>query len=325
MTYYLKKLGHQELGSVTPSKPIPSRGRYIYISKNENVLSFFPYLSKTVKNDSFLLPIVPLYLSRPAKIYCNYIYHNDAYHDGTRNEYRIYLNNALEDNLYLFSSNDIVILKKEEIPVEEGIQSVFFLDLVKANDPLYNKYCDIITQSNIRGEHAIHEEQLSETDKKINSFLKNGNLSPVIDNTVAKKAQESSNNLEDLFNAISFRDFVMTGYGGVCAITGNVIKYGAFNNLETAHIRPKSHGGSYIPNNGIPLSRDIHWAFDKGFFTLSDEFTIMVHEKVENEYLTSLNGVKIKTPENDFFKPDKSNIKYHRENVYGLFLSSGRL
>lgn len=59
MKYYLKRLGHQELGSVKNGKA--QRGRYIYISKDENVLDMFPPLSKTVTNDSSIIPIIPLY------------------------------------------------------------------------------------------------------------------------------------------------------------------------------------------------------------------------------------------------------------------------
>ena len=50
MKYYLKRLGHQELGSVKNGKA--QRGRYIYISKDKNVLDIFPPLCKTVTNDS---------------------------------------------------------------------------------------------------------------------------------------------------------------------------------------------------------------------------------------------------------------------------------
>ena len=102
MKYYLKRLGHQELGSVKNGKA--QRGRYIYISKDKNVLDIFPPLSKTVTNDSSIIPIIPLYQKVAKKIYCNYIYHNDKYNvsGGTRNEYRIYCNGALEGKQLLF-------------------------------------------------------------------------------------------------------------------------------------------------------------------------------------------------------------------------------
>lgn len=49
MKYYLKRLGHQELGSVKNGKA--QRGRYIYISKDKNVFRYFSAsFSKTVTN-----------------------------------------------------------------------------------------------------------------------------------------------------------------------------------------------------------------------------------------------------------------------------------
>src|SRR5690606_34048817 len=95
--------------------------RYIYISKSEEVLSFFPPLSKTVLNDSSLLPIIPLYSHVPEKVYVNFIYHNDK-HNGsnaaTRDEYRIYLNNALEMEQLYFAEDDILVMKKAIISTE---------------------------------------------------------------------------------------------------------------------------------------------------------------------------------------------------------------
>jgi len=325
MVYYLKKLGHQELGSINATTGRPSRGRYIYISKDTSVLSFFPPLSKNVKNDSSLLPIIPLYLTNAAKVYCNFIYHNDSYHGGTRNEYRIYSNNALEGNSFLFSEDDIFIMKKQEIQIEDTTQMVYFLDLIKKSNPVYTEFNDAIINSSIRGNHAIVNNEFQWFDHKIQLTLRTSTFNTVIDQTVTKKVEESENNVEDLFSATSFRDFVMNGYNNVCAVTGDVIKYGNFFNLEAAHIRPKSHGGTFLPSNGLALSRDIHWAFDKGFFTLNDDYTILIHDEIESAYLNSYQGKSIYVSSIDFFKPNLECIRYHRENVFGLFKTSGRL
>lgn len=67
--------------------------------------------------------------------------------------------------------------------------------------------------------------------------------------------------------------------------TGNVIQYKSFMNLEAAHIWPRSHKGLYLPSNGIALCRDMHWAFDKGMFTIGDDFKVIVHPDVESDYL----------------------------------------
>ncbi|MBH0157303.1 HNH endonuclease [Fictibacillus sp. 5RED26] len=329
MTYYLKKLGHQELGSIKKPGGKPSRGRYIYISKDDRVLAFFPPLSKHIKNDSSLLPIIPLYSSNLEKVYCNYIYHNDKYNGSTsnspRDEFRIYSNNALEKNQYLFEPNDIIVMKKDEIIGEDEKQTVYFLDRVTpAQSEFYHKCEIIIDTCDIKKNHAIYEGVLEEVESKIN-MLPASPLKAVIDSSVTNKIQNSDTQISDLFTPTSFRDFTMVAYKGKCAVTGNVIKYGKFLNLEAAHIRPKSHGGFFLPNNGLALSRDIHWAFDKGFFTLNDNYTLIVHPNLESDFLKNYNGKNIFIPNDNFLKPSVESIQYHRKNVYGLFLTSGRL
>ena len=71
MKYYLKKCGHQELGSVGADGKA-QRGRYLLTSMDENVLSIFPSLTTAQLNDSALLPIIPLYSKK--KVYCNFVY-----------------------------------------------------------------------------------------------------------------------------------------------------------------------------------------------------------------------------------------------------------
>lgn len=338
MTYYLKKLGHQELGSISIPGGKPSRGRYIYISKDSTVLSFFPPLSEAVKNDSSLLPIIPLYARNPEKVYCNYIYHNDKFHGSTaaspRNEYRIYLNNALEMDYFLFQTNDIIVMKKATIAVENAEvteeierQTIYYADRVTPADTELYQICEnIIEASSIQGAHAIYEERVEQIEARINRLHHlEAPLRTVVDSSVTKKIQTSDTQLSDLFTSASFRDFTMVAYENRCAVTRNVIQYGKFLNLEAAHIRPKSHGGLFMPDNGLALSRDIHWSFDKGFFTLNDDYTISVHPDVESDYLKSFDGEHIFIPSVDFLKPSLESIQYHRENVYGLFLTSGRL
>ena len=69
MKYYLKKCGHQELGSVG-ADGVAHRGRYLLTSMDDSVMSLFPPLSTAQLNDSALLPIIPLYSGK--KVYCNY-------------------------------------------------------------------------------------------------------------------------------------------------------------------------------------------------------------------------------------------------------------
>ena len=343
MKYYLKRLGHQELGSVKNGKA--QRGRYIYISKDDRVLDIFPPLSTTVTNDSSVIPIIPLYEKPAKKIYCNFIYHNDKFNvvGGSRNEYRIYSNNALEDGTLLFQTDDILIFRAEkasllqkdlltdglpEAAVEDS--KVYFLYRCYDRDSaLYKKCSALIEDSEIRGNgHAIYEGMLPEVENEISALRDKSldEINTVIDDAVTAKAQTGNiNAMASLFNSVSFRDFVMTGYDYKCAITGNVIRYGSFMNLEAAHIWPRSHQGLFLPSNGIALCRDMHWAFDKGMFTVDDNLRVKVHPDIESEYLRLYDKKQLYIPENSFFRPDINSLHYHQSNIYGLFKTAGSL
>lgn len=326
MRYYLKKCGLQELGSVKNGKA--QRGRYLLTSMSKEVLGMFPPLSEAQLNDSALLPVIPLYSGK--KVYCNYVYHNDKFHGSTaahpRNEYRIYLNKELEEQQLLFSENDIIIMRAQEITEEDETQTVYYLDYLRNNGTaLYDKLDKVIESYPINGGYGIFEGIIPEFEEKVSKLAKPDDCEVAIDNTVTNKIATSVDNMASLFNAVSFRDFIMVGYDNLCAITGTVIRYESYMNLEAAHIKPKSHGGLFLPNNGMALCRDLHWAFDKGFFTLDDDLKVVVHPKIESEYLNSFNGKQIRIPSNQFFVPDLDNVRYHRENVYGLFLTTGKL
>jgi hypothetical protein len=325
MLYYLKKCGSQELGSVINDKP--QRGRYLFTSKNDAVLEMFPPLSSVALNDSAILPIIPLYSGK--KVYCNFVYHNDKLTDNKpngRNEYRIYLNRELEENKLLFKADDIVVMRKDNIEFEEETETVYFLDLLQdPNVKLYNELDNIIGESGIKGGYGLKDGEIPEFEEKVKRISTSFNRNVVIDDTVTKRIEETPDSIANLFTPVSFRDFVMAGYESLCAVTGTVIRCDAYMNLEAAHIKPKSHGGSNMPNNGLALSRDMHWAFDKGFFTLDKEFKVVVHPKTTSEWLLSFNGKPIRLPKDPFFRPAVDNIEYHSKNIYGMFLISGRL
>lgn len=351
MTYLVKKLQHQELGSITSSKPNPSRGRYLMMPKNESFLAHLPYLSKTVLNDYQILTVIPLYKEHFERNYCTFVYNNDKFHGGgaggqPRDEYRIYLNKALEGGNYYFEKDDILVLKPQTITSlnndgEQESETVYFAYLAKdCSSMLYQRLNTIISGSPLRGNYAVINEYIEEIELAISNIfnviqshksghdLRDFNEKTAIDvsSVITSRSNTSERSIADLFgNQTIFRNFVQVGYEGKCAITRQVIRSGNFNNLQAAHIHPRSHKGQYTPNNGILMNRDMHWAFDVGCFTISDGYTICVHPEVESDYLQSFNGQKIFIPENDFFRPSLENLNYHQNNIYGGFLERGRI
>lgn len=325
--YFIKKLGNQELGSVN-SFGVPQRGRYIFVSKSTEVLSIFPPLSEIVVNDSALLPILAMYSGE--KVYCNYIYHNDSISRpgiGTRNEYRIYLNKGLDnkDKLF-FVAGDYVIIRKVEL-LQDGIDNSFYaLDYIKASDATFSAFVNSLTPLRANSGQYYYEGEITQFENKLRSL--SAPTKVIVDDKVTaeiQKEEKSGRDISSLFSAQTFRDFVLAGYGYKCAITNMSIQYKELYNIEAAHIMPRSHSGLFMPNNGIALSRDMHWAFDKGFFTITRDLTVKVHPEIKSEYLSSYDGKKIFVPDNSFFIPDVNNLKYHQEHIYGLFKTTGRL
>lgn len=321
--YYLKKLSGQELGY---RSGIPGGGgRYIYISKD--CLEFFPPLSEITLNDSILIPIIPPFSKE--KVYSKFVYHNDKkiLENGTRDEYRIYFNRSTDPDRSYYQINDILVFEKHEENIDGDILPTYVLNRFNEASPLYEQLDNIISESKIRGGHAIYngdfgfEDKINEEPEKLNVIIPEEIKKEVNEKMSSGEAEMGAH----LFNSISFRDFVLNSYSYKCAITKKSIVWKNLNNLEAAHIRPKAHSGTFLPCNGIALSRDMHWAFDKGFISIDDNYKIMVHKDITSQLLKELEGQQISLPSEEFFKPNKEYLRYHREKVFGLFLYSGSI
>ena len=175
MIYFLKSCGFQELGSVGEDGRA-KRGRYLMSSQHDAVVDFFPPLSIEIPNDTALIPVVPLYTG--LKTYVSYVYHNSKY-TGTkakhkRNEYRIYLNNEIEDHQLYFCAEDIVIMRKSVTPSvgENGEeQYVYYLDVIKDHaSSEYLHLSRIIENYPIRGGYGIYDGELDFFEEKVRLF-----------------------------------------------------------------------------------------------------------------------------------------------------------
>jgi hypothetical protein len=122
----------------------------------------------------------------------------------------------------------------------------------------------------------------------------------------------------------AFKKVVLEQYGFQCAVTG--VKYHSENLIEAqaAHIISKKKKGSDDPRNGITLSRTAHWAFDKGMFTISDQYEIIVHPKAKNANtskfpILDMNGIQINLPEDDNYYPHPEAIEWHKKEIFDRF------
>ncbi|MCA9041397.1 MAG: HNH endonuclease [Planctomycetaceae bacterium] len=116
-----------------------------------------------------------------------------------------------------------------------------------------------------------------------------------------------------------FRKAVLSSYNFKCCITG--VSNPHF--LIASHIVPwKSNPTIRLnPKNGLSLSVLHDKAFDTGFLTISDEYTVLVSKAITkssdpflSDTLLRYNKKPIVLPEKFF--PDKSFLKFHRENIF---------
>lgn len=75
------------------------------------------------------------------------------------------------------------------------------------------------------------------------------------------------------------------------------------------------------PANGLCLCALHDKAFDKGYITVKNDYSVQKSERIKDEaldhYLAEIDGEKIRLPKH--FKPKKVYLKYHQENIFNKF------
>lgn len=115
-----------------------------------------------------------------------------------------------------------------------------------------------------------------------------------------------------------FRQNVLNAYDRRCAFTGlRIINGGGRPEVEAAHIIPVDANGSDATKNGIALSGTVHWMFDRGLLSLSDDFTIMKsrHINYDVDHILNKNLMAI-VPKLESLQPHPHYLKWHRENCF---------
>lgn len=122
----------------------------------------------------------------------------------------------------------------------------------------------------------------------------------------------------------AFRKNVLENYNCTCAVTGQHFKFDNLIEAQAAHIIGRGNKGTDDPRNGIALSRSVHWAFDEGIFTLTDEYEVLIHPIAKKAHfknfpLFEFDRKQVHLPEEDYYHPHPDALEWHREEVYGKF------
>jgi predicted restriction endonuclease len=122
----------------------------------------------------------------------------------------------------------------------------------------------------------------------------------------------------------AFRSIVLSNYKYTCAVTGQRFKSERHVEADSAHIIGKDVRGTDDPRNGIALSKSAHWAFDRGIFTISDQYEIIVNPKassasVANFPVIELDRRPILLPGDPYYRPHPDALAWHKQEVFNRF------
>lgn len=129
----------------------------------------------------------------------------------------------------------------------------------------------------------------------------------------------------------AFKQAVREAYNFKCAVCG--LKIYSPNALlwevEAAHIVPHSANGKDDILNGLALCHLHHWAFDVGWFTIEDNYKVLVSRKTKDlpadfgklgnyDLMRQLSkeNLLISLPREHDIYPHPAAIQWHRENIF---------
>jgi putative restriction endonuclease len=121
------------------------------------------------------------------------------------------------------------------------------------------------------------------------------------------------------FRDEAFRQAVRIAYDSTCAMTGlKIVNGGGRAEAEAAHIRPVADSGPDSVRNGIALCGTVHWMFDRGLVSVSDDYSILVGSKGIPDEMRRLlsNTARLRLPELPSMRPHPQFLEYHRDKVF---------
>jgi len=201
--------------------------------------------------------------------------------------------------------------KKEWMLTEKGFDEALRL----SNIPAAKKYS-----------LPIKSYEVQKIVKKLTESLRPHDYNPF-----DKEKKVIKSTTESAIRTRGFRQAVIQVYSYKCAFCG--MKINSPDSLswevEAAHIVPNSSLGRDDIWNGLALCHLHHWAFDVGWLTLLDDYTIQVSSQVHSlpsdfgrlgdyEFLRALSikSTKILLPSRSEIYPHHNAIHWHRRNIF---------
>jgi putative restriction endonuclease len=117
----------------------------------------------------------------------------------------------------------------------------------------------------------------------------------------------------------AFRKIVVSTYNQRCAFCGlQILDPLGQNIVDGAHIKPFSQFYDDRIDNGLSLCKNHHWAFDRFWFSINDNYTIIVSENLREDSpnakpMREFNGDRIILPAQEQYYPRVDALGWHRD------------
>jgi putative restriction endonuclease len=120
----------------------------------------------------------------------------------------------------------------------------------------------------------------------------------------------------------AFRKIVVSTYEYRCALCGlQILNSLGHNIVDGAHIKPFSQFYDDRINNGLSLCKNHHWAFDRFWFTLNDDYTIVVADDLRevSPHATPIREFQNQSlilPAHEQYYPRQDALQWHRQTFF---------
>lgn len=118
-------------------------------------------------------------------------------------------------------------------------------------------------------------------------------------------------------------EVVVVAYQHTCALTGyRMTTIGMESIVDAAHIHEFSDSRNNNPCNGLALCKNAHWQFDRGLWTIGDDFRVKVNRDafieagVPGQRLADFDGHRLFLPGDPKYWPEPEHMAWHRRHKF---------
>ena len=115
-------------------------------------------------------------------------------------------------------------------------------------------------------------------------------------------------------------DVVVLAYKHTCGLTGYRMTTLEMESIvDAAHIQEFRDSRNNDPRNGIALSKNAHWQFDRGLWSVNDDYRILVNREkfiedgVPGQRLADFEGRRLFLPSDPKYWPEHTYLDWHQK------------